>query len=84
MKKRILVLIIGLCIFLGGYFAGHSMLPVAHAQITAPTITIPASWGHCLGTAPNPMGSGLLFEDDAGNLYLSDIQGNLQARYVRR
>ena len=83
MRRLILVVILGLCVFLGGYLAGHVRLNVVHAQANVPTINIPKAWGRCVGTMQSPMGVGLLFEDSSGNLYMSDISGRLQATFVR-
>jgi len=69
MKKRLIIL--GALLFIGGYLLGRIGSREVHAETH---VSIPKSWGHCIGSLSKSGGAvGLLFEDSNGIVRLVDL-----------
>jgi len=69
MKWRLLIL--GAMLLLGGYLLGKAVRSEVHAETH---VSIPKSWGHCIGSLSKSGGAvGLLFEDSNGVIRLVDL-----------
>lgn len=82
MKKRILIIVGGVLLFIAGSVAGNLKSHVVHAQ--APTRAgIPKSYGHLVAAVVNPNGTGLVFEDSSGVIRLVTMTGQLEGEFTR-
>ncbi len=71
MKTRLLL--VGALLMFGGYLMGRIGTREVQAQSH---VSIPKSWGHCIGALNKSNGaSGLVFEDSNGVVRLVDLSG---------
>ena len=67
MRKRLLLLLAGAALLVGGYLLGRTWPQVVHAQTQ---FTISSSFGHCVGYVTHKGADGLIFEASDGTVRL--------------
>jgi hypothetical protein len=81
--KRYILWILGVVLVFGtGYWAGKMELQSVHAQNILKA-SVPKSWGHFTGLMTSSFGAGLVFEDSAGVVRISDMDGKLIIEVTR-
>lgn len=82
MRKRILLISWAALLLTLGYWAGSRKTSVVHAG--APTQgSVPKSYGHLVAAIPDQIGTGLVFEDDAGVIRFVSITGMKEGELSR-
>lgn len=75
MRKRLLLLLAGAALLVGGYLLGRTWPQVVHAQTQ---FTISSSFGHCVGYVTHKGADGLIFEASDGTVRLVNLDtGNV-------
>jgi hypothetical protein len=82
MRKRILLVIGTAFLFVAGYLAGNRNATVAYAG-SARQGTVPKSYGRLVTAIPDQIGTGLVFEDDAGVIRFVAMTGMKEGELAR-
>lgn len=83
MRKRILLVVASMFLFLAGYILGGSRPNFAYAQ-AAQHGGIPKSYGHLVSAVVTPGGTSLVFEDGDGTIRFVTMTGQVEADLQRK
>ena len=79
LRGVVILCVMTISVFLGGYFVGQRNTSVVHAQTASSTV--PKSWGKLVGA----LGQYLIFEDAGGVIRIVDVQsGQLEGQVSRK
>lgn len=82
MRKRILLIISAALLLTLGYWTGGRRASVVHAG-TATQGSVPKSYGRLVAAIPDQIGTGLVFEDEAGVIRFVSITGMKEGELAR-
>jgi hypothetical protein len=82
MRQRMLPVLVSALLLTVGYWAGSRKTAVVHAgEMTQGEV--PKSYGHLVAAIPDQIGTGLVFEDDAGVIRFVSINGMKEGELAR-
>jgi len=82
MRKRILLITVAALLLTLGYWAGSRKTSVAHAAAPSEG-SVPKSYGHLVAAIADQIGTGLVFEDEAGVIRFVSINGMKEGELAR-
>jgi len=85
MRKRILIVSQGVLLLTVGYLTGTRSATVAHAHPAAAVISaaVPKSYGKLVAAIPDSIGTGLIFENEAGTIRFVSVTGMKEGELAR-
>jgi hypothetical protein len=81
MKKRLLLILAGVMLTIGGYLVGSAHETVVHAQSH---IDIKKAYGKCVGAYSVGQGVGLVFEDTNGTIRIVNARDGSASTVIDR
>ena len=81
MKKRLLLILAGVMLTIGGYLVGRAHETVVHAQSH---IDIKKAYGKCVGAYSVGQGVGLVFEDTNGTIRIVNARDGSASTVIDR
>jgi hypothetical protein len=82
MRNRILLIVLGVFLFLGGYVVGNGHPNFVFAQ-SSKHGGIPKAYGHIVSAVVTPGGTSMVFEDSEGTIRFVTITGEVETELTR-